>query len=80
MPTTIKVPNELRDRINHEAQSRGTSAAGLIEELLAESARLHRMESFGQAIRSADRDYWNEFRAWDETNDAWDETNDDGPA
>jgi hypothetical protein len=34
MPTTIKVPVELRDRINRRAQEQGVTATGLIEKLL----------------------------------------------
>jgi predicted transcriptional regulator len=68
MQTTIKVSDDLRNRINNEARSRGTTAAGLIEELLADSARLHRMEAFGDAVRGADQDYWDEFHNWDVTN------------
>lgn len=65
MATTIKVPAELRDRINRDARERGMTAAGLIERLLDGYDRCRRMESFGQAFRRADRHYWDEFRAWD---------------
>ena len=63
--TTIKVPTQLRDRINHEAQERGLSAAGLIESLLDEHERQRRMDAFGRAFRAADAEYWDEFAAWD---------------
>lgn len=65
MATTIKVPSELRDRINHDAQERGVSAAGFIEGLLDGYERRRRMESFGRAVRGADENYWDEFREWD---------------
>ncbi len=65
MPTTIKVPEELRDRINRDARARGLSAAGLIEGLLDGYERRQRMESFGRAFRGADSEYWDEFREWD---------------
>lgn len=65
--TTIKVPVELRDRINRDAQERGVTAAGLIEGLLDAYERRRRMEAFGRAVRSADQSYWDEFRAWDVT-------------
>ncbi len=63
--TTIKVPSELRDRINQDASERGVTAAGLIEGLLDAYERRQRMEAFGRAFRGADREYWDEFRAWD---------------
>jgi predicted DNA-binding protein len=63
--TTIKVPTELRDRINRDAQDRGLTAAGLIEDLLDAYERRRRMESFGLAFRRADDLYWDEFGAWD---------------
>lgn len=63
--TTIKVPAELRDRINRDAQERGLPAAGLIESLLDAYERRRRMESFGRAFRGADAEYWDEFRSWD---------------
>lgn len=67
MATTIKVPVELRDRINREAQDRGVTAAGFIEGLVDGYERRRRVESFGRAFRGADRDYWDEFREWDVT-------------
>nr|WP_108870536.1 toxin-antitoxin system protein [Tessaracoccus timonensis] len=63
--TTIKVPAQLRDRINHEARERGLPAAGLIENLLDAYERRRRMEAFGRAFRAADAEYWDEFAAWD---------------
>ena len=65
MPTTIKVPVELRDRINRDAQERGVTAAGLIEKLLNGYERRRRMEAFGRAFRRADQEYRDEFREWD---------------
>jgi hypothetical protein len=65
MTTTIKVPVELRDRINREAQERGVTAAGLIEKLLDGYERRRRMEAFGRAFRGADQAYRDEFREWD---------------
>lgn len=67
MATTIKVSEELRDRINRDAQARGLTAAGLIERLLEAHERRQRMEAFGRAFRSADEAYWDEFREWDVT-------------
>ncbi|HBS73441.1 MAG: hypothetical protein CMF56_02190 [Leifsonia sp.] len=40
--TTIKVPGELRDKLNAEARSRGTTVAGVIEHLIAERDRAER--------------------------------------
>lgn len=65
MAASIKVSEELRDRINRDAQERGLTAAGLIERLLDAHERRQRMEAFGRAVRSADADYWEESRAWD---------------
>ena len=65
MATTIKVPVELRDRINRDAQEQGVTAAGLIEKLLDGYERRRRMEAFGRAFRDADQDYRDEFREWD---------------
>ncbi|MFT3875825.1 MAG: hypothetical protein QM708_05305 [Propioniciclava sp.] len=63
--TTIKVPVELRDRINKDAHERGLSAAGLLENLLDAYERRRRLEAFGRAFRDADAGYWDEFRSWD---------------
>ncbi|RFA11498.1 toxin-antitoxin system protein [Subtercola boreus] len=65
MATTIKVSEDLRDRINRDAQERGVSASGFIEKLLDGYERRARMESFGRAFRGADENYWDEFREWD---------------
>ncbi len=48
MATTLKVSEDLRDRINHDAKERGVTAAGLIEGLLDAHERRERMESFGR--------------------------------
>ena len=63
--TTIKVPVELRDRINRGARERGVTASGLIEALLDGYERRQRMDAFGRAFRSADEAYRDEFRDWD---------------
>lgn len=63
--TTIKVPTQLRDRINRDARERGLPAAGLIESLLDAYERRRRMEAFGRAFRGADVEYWDEFTSWD---------------
>ncbi|MDO5093372.1 MAG: hypothetical protein Q4D79_08120 [Propionibacteriaceae bacterium] len=63
--TTIKVPAELRDRINRDAQERGLSAAGLVESLLDAYERRRRMDAFGRAFRGADAEYRDEFTSWD---------------
>lgn len=69
MVTTIKVSEELRDRINREARAHGVSASGLIENLLDGYERRRRMEAFGRAFRGADRAYRDESAAWDVTLD-----------
>ncbi len=76
MATTIKVPVELRDRINAEAGARGLTAAGFIEGLLDAHARRARMEAFGRAVQGADQTYRDESAAWDVT--PWDVTPTDG--
>lgn len=65
MAATIKVSEELRDRINRDARERGVTAAGLLEKLLDGYERRRRMESFGRAFRGADVAYWDEFGDWD---------------
>lgn len=65
MATTIKVSEQLRDRINRDARERGLTAASLIEGLLDGYERRRRMEAFGTAVRQADAPYWDEFREWD---------------
>lgn len=64
MATTIKVPEELRDRINAYARRRGLSAAGLIAELLEEHERSQRWARLASAYKQSPPDfaYWDEFR------------------
>ena len=63
--TTIKVSEQLRDRINRDAKERGMTAAGLIEGLLDGYERRRRMEAFGRVVRGASDDYWDQLRNWD---------------
>ncbi|MBB2957097.1 toxin-antitoxin system protein [Pseudoclavibacter helvolus] len=65
MATTIKVSEQLRDRINRDAKERGMTAAGLIEGLLDGYERRRRMEAFGRVVRGASDDYWDQLRNWD---------------
>lgn len=71
--TTIKVPTELRDRISASARSRGTSAAGLLAELLDEHERTERFAAVKAAYArlSLDDDYWAETRAWEAREAPW---------
>jgi hypothetical protein len=71
--TTIKVPTELRDRIRASARSRGTTAAGLLTELLDEHERAERFAAVKAAyVRlSPDDDYWAETRAWEALEAPW---------
>ncbi|GAB93020.1 hypothetical protein [Gordonia rhizosphera] len=71
--TTIKVSVELRDRINRDAEANGVTAAGFIEKLVDGYERRQRMEAFGQAFRSADDDYWDEYRDWDTASSSGDD-------
>lgn len=48
--TTIKVSSELRDRLNAEARRAGTTAAGVIEALIAERERSERFQAMREAI------------------------------
>lgn len=65
--TTIKVPVELRDRISRGAKERGLTAAALLNQLLDDSDRAHRMRAVGEAFSKVDDDdeYWDDLRAWD---------------
>ncbi|MBT8160907.1 MULTISPECIES: hypothetical protein [Arthrobacter] len=67
--TTIKVPHELRDRINHDAGERGLSAAALLTELLDGYERSRRFEAIREAYGRLPEDdtYAQETRLWDET-------------
>ncbi|WP_282857138.1 hypothetical protein [Pseudoclavibacter helvolus] len=65
MATTIKVSEQLRDRINRDAKERGMTAAGLIEGLLDGYERRRRMEAFGRVVRGSSDDYWDQLRNWD---------------
>jgi predicted DNA-binding protein len=71
--TTIKVPTELRDRISASARSRGTTAAGLLTELLDEHERAKRFSAVKSAYArlSPDDDYWAETRAWEALEAQW---------
>lgn len=74
--TTIKVPTDLRDRINQDAREQDTTAAGLLEKLIDAYERRARMEEFGRAFRRVDEAYWDEFHAWDIVVDDGDEGED----
>jgi hypothetical protein len=64
--TTIKVPSDLRDRINAEASERGLTAAGLLAELLDDYERAQRLAAAKEAMAGGmDEEYWAEFAAWD---------------
>jgi hypothetical protein len=71
--TTIKVSTELRDRISASARSRGTTAAGLLTELLNEHERAQRFAAVKSAYArlSPEDDYWAKTRAWDALNAPW---------
>lgn len=65
MATTIKVPVELRDRINRRAREQGDTAAGFLAKLVDNDERQKRMSAFGRAFATADDRYWDEFHVWD---------------
>lgn len=66
--TTIKVSQDLRQRISRDAAERGVTAAALISELLDTYERELRLAAVGQAYaRTADTAYVEETAAWDQT-------------
>lgn len=65
MATTIKVSEDLRDRINKEAKAEGLTAASFLEKILESHHRTLRLDSFAEAINSADEEYWHEYEEWD---------------
>lgn len=69
--TTIKVPQELRDRINQDARERGLTASALLEELVAAYERQQRLEAFGRAFAGRDTAYGAEADAWATGQTAW---------
>lgn len=71
--TTIKVPSELRDRLNAEAHRTGATVAGVIEHLFAESQRVERFRQIRLARDSMSDDdrasYEEETALWDRVSD-----------
>lgn len=61
--TTIKVPAELRDRLNIEAHRAGTSVAGVITQLLAERERANRFSEIREAMQSMTDADWRAYGA-----------------
>lgn len=72
--TTIKVPSELRDRLNAEAQRDGLTVAGVIERLIAESERVER---FRQIRLARDRMTADDRASYDKETALWDRISDD---
>ena len=68
--TTIKVPSELRDRLNAEARRGNTTVAAVIEALIAERERAERFAAMREAMNGTSRSdaesYGRESSAWDE--------------
>ncbi len=64
--TTIKVSTELRDRISRHAAERGTTAAGLLADLLDRAERDRRFALVADAYAAPDQDYAAELDEWDE--------------
>jgi antitoxin MazE7 len=69
--TTIKVPPQLRDRVNRDASELGLSAAQLIEQLIDAYERERRLDAFGRAFASADDMYRAETEDWAVVETAW---------
>ncbi len=66
--TTIKVSQDLRQRISRDAAQRGVTAAVLISELLDTYERDQRLAAVGKAYLGAvDVGYVDEIAAWDQT-------------
>jgi predicted DNA-binding protein len=65
--TTVKVPVELRDRINACARRNNETAARFLEKLVEREERSRRMEAFGKAFAYRDASYDTEIQAWDST-------------
>lgn len=68
--TTIKVPSDLRDRLNSEAKDAGTSVAGVIERLLETRDRselFRRMREDRARLTPSERaEIEAEYRLWDD--------------
>lgn len=69
--TTIKVPSELRDRINRDASARGLTAAKFLEQLLDHYEREQMLTAFGRAFATADATYRAETATWEAAELEW---------
>ena len=72
--TTIKVPSELRDRLNAEARRTGGTVAGVIEQLFAESERVER---FHQMRLARDRMTADERASYEKETALWERVSDE---
>ena len=67
--TTIKVPSELRDRLNAEARDAGSTVAAVIQGLLESRERaelFRRMRAEREQLSAAERaELEAEYRLWD---------------
>lgn len=73
--TTIKVPSELRDRLNAEARRGNTTVAGVIEALIAERERAQRFAAMREAMNDTSRP---DAESYGRENSVWGETLTDG--
>jgi hypothetical protein len=64
--TTIKVPSELRDRLNAAAKEANTTVAGLIEQLIAAQERAERFRQIKEARAKTTPQQWAEYNAEDQ--------------
>lgn len=71
--TTIKVSQELRDRINHDARRRGLTAARFLESVLDEVEARQRLDAVRQAYAAlpADDDLVAETGQWSAAETDW---------
>ncbi len=75
--TTIKVSQELRDRLRAEAAKDRSTLGALLESMLEERARAQRFEDLRGAIAATPAP---DMTSWTHESEAWDATANDGPA
>ena len=66
MATTIKVPEDLRDRLNARARTAGSTVAEVIERLIAAEERADRFRAIKEARDLTTPAQWAEYAKEDE--------------
>ncbi|WP_395638817.1 ribbon-helix-helix protein, CopG family [Pseudolysinimonas sp.] len=69
MATTIKVPEDLRDRLNARARASDSTVADVIERLIAADERAERFRAIKEAMARSTPAQWAEYR---EETQLWD--------